>query len=83
MERGRVPDHRSDLLKGSLPWGPSGHPGNTRSEYVRLSEQHEKESRDEATQRKKRSIQQRVEKDLFICTGTADTEVPCAACIQW
>ena len=41
----RVPDHRSILLKGSLPQGP---PRNM--EYPRLSEESEKESRVEATQ---------------------------------
>ena len=24
-EGGKVPDHRSDVLKGSLPWGPPAH----------------------------------------------------------
>ena len=47
-ERKRVPDHRSNVLKGSLPQGPSAHPRNT--EDPRLSEESEKESRDEATQ---------------------------------
>ena len=47
-ERKRVPDHRSDVLKGSLPQGLSAHPRNT--EDPRLSEESEKESRDEATQ---------------------------------
>ena len=28
-ERKRVPDHRSDVLKGSLPRGPPAHPRNT------------------------------------------------------
>ena len=28
-ERKRVPDHRSDVLKGSLPHGPPAHPSNT------------------------------------------------------
>ena len=39
-------NHRSILFKGSLPQGP---PRNM--EYPRLSEESEKESRDEATQR--------------------------------
>ena len=30
-ERKRVPDHRFDVLKGSLPLGPSAHPRSTRS----------------------------------------------------
>ena len=48
-ERKRVPpDHRPDVLKGSLPKGPSTHPRNT--EDPRLSEESEKVSRDEATQ---------------------------------
>ena len=53
-ERKRVPDHRSDTLKGSLPHGPrSSCPPQEHeiSEYPRLSEESEKESRDEATQR--------------------------------
>ena len=48
-EMKRVPDHRSDVLKGSLTQGPPAHPRNT--EYLRLSEESEKESGDEATQR--------------------------------
>ena len=28
-ERKRVPDHRSDVLKGSVPHGPPAHPRNT------------------------------------------------------
>ena len=53
-ERKRVPDHRSDTLKGSLPQGPrSSCPTQEHgiSEYPRLSEESEKECRDEATQR--------------------------------
>ena len=53
-ERKRVPDHRSVTLKGSLPQGPrSSCPPQEHeiSEYPRLSEESEKESRDEATQR--------------------------------
>ena len=30
-ERKRVPDHRSDVLKGALPQGPPAHPRNTLS----------------------------------------------------
>ena len=48
-KRKRVPEHRSNVLKGSLPQGPSAHPRN--AEYPRLSEESEKESRDEVTQR--------------------------------
>ena len=40
---------RSYVLKGSLPLGPPAYPRNT--EYPRLSEESEKESRDEASQR--------------------------------
>ena len=29
MEMKRVPDHRSDVLKGSLTKGPPAHPRNT------------------------------------------------------
>ena len=45
----RVPDYRSNVLKGSLPQGPSGHPRST--EYPRLREESEKESTGEATLR--------------------------------
>ena len=41
-ERKRVPDHRSNVLKRSLPQGPPAHPRNT--EDPRLSEDSEKES---------------------------------------
>ena len=56
-ERKRVPDHRSDALKGSVPQGPPAHPRNT--EYPRLSEESEKESRDETTQRGMEELYQR------------------------
>ena len=48
-ERKRVPDHRSDVLKGSLSQGPPAHHRNM--EYPRLSEEGGKKNRDEATQR--------------------------------
>ena len=41
-ERKRVPDHRSDVLKGSLPQGPSAHPMNTEDPSI-PSEQREQE----------------------------------------
>ena len=56
-ERKRVPDHRSDVLKGSLLQGPLAHPWNT--EYLRLSEESGKESRDKATQRGMEVLYQR------------------------
>ena len=37
-------NHKSNVLKRSLPQGPPAHPRNT--EYPRLSEESEKESRD-------------------------------------
>ena len=50
-ERKRVPEHRSDVLKGPDPQCPPAHPWNM--EYPSLSEESErqKESRDEATER--------------------------------
>ena len=48
-ERKGVPVHRSSVLKGSLPQSPPAHPRNT--EDPRLSEESEKESRDEAARR--------------------------------
>ena len=57
-KRKRVPEHRpSNVLKGSLPQGPSAHPRNT--EYRRLSEDSEKESRDEVTQRGMEEVYQK------------------------
>ena len=53
----RVPDHRSCVLKGSLPQGSSAHPRNM--EYPRLSEKSEKVSRDEATRRGMGELYQR------------------------
>ena len=53
----RVPDHRSCVLKGSLPQGSSAHPRNM--EYPRLSEKSEKVSRDEANRRGMRELHQR------------------------
>ena len=51
-ERKRVPDDRSDILKGSLPKSPPAHPWDTKkSEYLRLNEENEKENRGEATRR--------------------------------
>ena len=47
-DRKGVPEHRSNVLKGSLPQGPSAHPRNTeKCEYPRVSEESEKECRDE------------------------------------
>ena len=56
-ERKRVPDHRSDVLKGSLPQCPPAHPRNT--ENLRLSDESKKESTDEATQRDTEELYQR------------------------
>ena len=47
-ERKWFSDQGSNVLKGSLPKGPSAHPRNT--ENLRLSDESEKESTDEATQ---------------------------------
>ena len=33
--RNRVSDHRSDVLRGSLPQGPSAHPRNTEDQGIR------------------------------------------------
>ena len=46
-KRKRVPDHRSDVLKGSLSQGPSSHLRNT--EDARLSEESEQQLRDVET----------------------------------
>ena len=48
-DRKRVPDHRSNVLKGSLPQGPAANSMNT--EDLRRSEEGERQSRDEAAQR--------------------------------
>ena len=56
-ERKRVPDHRSDVLKVSLPQGHPAHPRN--KENPMLSEDSEKESRDEATRRGMEALYQR------------------------
>ena len=68
-ERKRVPYHRSNILKESHPQGPPAHPRNM--EYLRLSEESEKESRDEATQR---SMGDCVEADesCFVLNPAAD-----------
>ena len=60
-ERKRVPDDRSDILKGSLPKSPPAHPWVTlgKSEYLWLSKENEKESRDEATLRGMEELYQR------------------------
>ena len=50
-ERKRVPDDRSDILKGSLPESSCTPLGQGKSEYLRLNEKNEKENRDKATQR--------------------------------
>jgi len=55
-KRKRVPNHRSSVVKGSLPKNPPAHPGNT--EDLRLSEETE-EGRDEATQRGMEGLYQR------------------------
>ena len=59
-KRKRVPDHWSDVLKGSLPQGPSAHPRNTENASIRgLGEESEKESRDETIQRGMEEMYQR------------------------
>ena len=59
-ERKRVPDHRSIVLKGPLTQGPPAHTRNTEyPSYPRLSEESEKESRDEATQKGMEELYQR------------------------
>ena len=58
-ERKRVPDHRSNVLKGSFPQGPSDQPRNMEIEYSRLSEESEKDITDEATQRGKEELYER------------------------
>ena len=60
-KRKGVPEHRSNVLKGSLPQGPSAHPRNT--EYPKLSEESEKESRDEVTQRGMEGLYQKESRD--------------------
>ena len=50
-ERKRVPDDRSDILKGSLPKSPPAHPWDT--------EEKEVENTDEATQRRMEELYQR------------------------
>ena len=34
-DRKRVPDHRSDVFKGSLPQGSPAHPRNTEGQSIR------------------------------------------------
>ena len=56
----RVPDDRSDILKGSLPKSPPAHPWDTKkSEYLRPNEENEKENRGEATRRGMEELYQR------------------------
>ena len=54
-ERKRVPDDRSDILKGSS-CTPLGH---GKSEYLRLNEENEKENRGEETRRGMEELYQR------------------------
>ena len=59
-ERKRVPDDRSDILKGFLPKSPPAQPlGHEKSEYLRLNEENEKENRGEATRRGMEELYQR------------------------
>ena len=59
-ERKRVPDDRSDILKGSLTMSPPAHPlGHGKSEYLRSNEENEKENRGEATRRGTEELYQR------------------------
>ena len=59
-ERKRVPDDRSDILKGSLPQESSCTPlGHGKSEYLRLNEENEKENTGEATRRGMEELYQR------------------------
>ena len=56
-ERKRVPEDRSDTLKGFLPNSPPAHAWDT--ENLRLSEDNEKENRREATRRGIEELYQR------------------------
>ena len=56
-KRKRVPDDRSDILKGSLPKSPPAHPWDT--ENLRLNKEKEKENRGEATRRGMEELYQR------------------------
>ena len=59
-ERERVPDDRSDILKGSLPKSPPAHPWERgKSGYLRPNEENEKENRGEATRRGMEELYQR------------------------
>ena len=59
-ERKRVPDDRSDILKGSLTKSPPCTPlGHGKSEYLRLNEENDKENRGEATRRCREELYQR------------------------
>ena len=50
IERKRVPDDRSDILKGFVPKSPPAHSWDTgKSEYLRMNRENEKENRDGAT----------------------------------
>ena len=50
-ERKRVPNQRSDVLKGSLPQGPTAHPRNTEYLSIRFSATRARR-RDKATQKR-------------------------------
>ena len=59
-ERKRVPDDRSDILKGSLPKSPPAHPWDMENlEYHRLNKENEKENIGEATRRGMEELYQR------------------------
>ena len=59
-ERQRVPDDRSDILKGYLTKSPPAQAlGHGKSEFLRLNEENEKENRGEATRRGTEELYQR------------------------
>ena len=59
-ERKRVPDDRSDILKGSLPKKSSCTPlRHGKPEYLRLNEENEKENRGEETRGGMEEVYQR------------------------
>ena len=58
-EKKRVPDDRSDILKGSLHKSSCTPLGHGKSENLRLNEENKKENRGEATRRGMEELYQR------------------------
>ena len=84
-ERKRVPEHRSDLLKGSLPQGSPAHPRNTEYPSIRGRA---KRTKSRVVMKQLREVWRSCTRDSVIILSNAassvDSPVGCLKCVaKW